>query len=373
MIIAVIAVLFCSCGREAEPEPSAPQTNESCELALIAERGKMNDGGYNELSLRGIEKIAKVRGLTYKAYTSAEATDESRLAAIDLAAKGGAKVIITPGYHFETSVYTAQSKYPDIKFIIIDGAPHPAGAYVAAEGDIAENTASIFFSEEQMGFLAGYAAVMNGSEHLGFIGGIPIEAVRAYGNGYLQGAETAAAEKGLADGAITVYYRYTGSFENSGENEKLTEEMYKNGADIIFACNSTVLKAAYAAAEKTGGEVIGAEFDYSKRSSAVVTSVVKDLEDTVYKVVNSVYNNSFVRYSGKSTRIGAALYAIKLLENPEYFKTFTADDYSSLYSALATGIYSPVRDFAVASTDYTATVQELTQSLALKKVTVVSE
>ncbi len=370
LIISTIAVLLCSCSGKETEEPTA-SLPESYEIALIAERGKMNDGGYNELSLLGIKRIAGVRKLTYNYYPSSEATDESRLKAIDKAVKAGAKVIVTPGYCFETAVYTAQTKYPEVKFIIINGAPHPAEEYVSREGDIAQNTASIFFSEEQMGYLAGYAAVMGGNKHLGFMGGMPIESIRAYGYGYLQGAEAAAEEIGLDDGAVTVNYRYTVNLEISDESAKAAAAMYKNGADVIFACNSTTLKAACAAAEDNDGKVIAAEFDGSEQSNRVITSAVIELEHTVYSLINSVYNNSFGAYAGKVTRFGAKLQAISLVKSFKSLNGFTQETYDAVYYDLASGARLPIRDFEVASLDNIASAQELTESLGLKKVAVV--
>ena len=43
--------------------------------------------------------------------------------AIDLAVKGGAKVIATPGFLFEYPIMEAQTKYPDVSFILVDAEP----------------------------------------------------------------------------------------------------------------------------------------------------------------------------------------------------------------------------------------------------------
>ena len=42
---------------------------------------------------------------------------------IDLAVKGGAKVIATPGFLFEYPIMEAQTKYPDVSFILVDAEP----------------------------------------------------------------------------------------------------------------------------------------------------------------------------------------------------------------------------------------------------------
>ncbi len=75
-----------------------------------------------------------------------------------------------------------------------------------------EYTASIYFAEEQAGFLAGYAAVYEGCTKLGFMGGIAVPAVIRYGYGFIQGADYAAKEKGMAPGSIDMKYTYVGNF-----------------------------------------------------------------------------------------------------------------------------------------------------------------
>ena len=78
---------------------------------------------FNQGSWEGLEKYAKEHDITYKYYKPAEKSDEACLNAIDLAVKGGAKVVATPGFLFEVPVYEAQTKYPDVSFIIIDAQP----------------------------------------------------------------------------------------------------------------------------------------------------------------------------------------------------------------------------------------------------------
>ena len=42
---------------------------------------------------------------------------------------------------------------------------------------IAENTVAILFSEQEAGYLAGYAVVMEGFKNIGFMGGIKLPSV----------------------------------------------------------------------------------------------------------------------------------------------------------------------------------------------------
>ena len=158
---------------------------------------------------------------------------------INLAAKGGAKVVVCPGYLYEIPVHTMQQKHPEVKFIILDGTPHSADS---AEPDIGENTASIYFAEEQAGFLAGYAAVYEGCTKLGFMGGIAVPAVIRYGYGFIQGADYAAKEKGMAPGSIDMKYTYVGNFEASPENMAKAASWYNEGTEAVSYTHLDVYK-----------------------------------------------------------------------------------------------------------------------------------
>ena len=86
-------------------------------------------------------------------------------------------------------MYVAQDTWPDLKFVLLDGVPSSNG-----DTKIGENTVGIQYAEEQAGFLAGYAAVVEGYKKLGFMGGVATPAVVRYGYGFIQGAEAAAKE-----------------------------------------------------------------------------------------------------------------------------------------------------------------------------------
>ena len=62
------------------------------------------------------------------------------------------------------------------------------------------------YQEELCGYMAGYAAVKLGYTHLGVLGGMAVPAVvSGYGYGFVQGADAAAVEMGIADQAVMEY------------------------------------------------------------------------------------------------------------------------------------------------------------------------
>ena len=347
------------------------------EIALITDKGNIDDKSFNQGAWEGVVAFAEAENISHTYIKPEEASDAGYLAAIDLAVQGGAKIIVTPGFLFEVPMYEAQTKYPEVKFILLDGAPHTAD-YSTFETK--ENVASIMYSEEQSGYLAGYAAVMDGMTKLGFMGGMAVPAVQAFGYGYLQGAEDAAKELGLGDGAIQATYHYTGNFEENDTNKATAKTMYQEGTEVIFACGGAVGKSVMSAASEAGAKVIGVDVDQRYDSETVITSATKGLAASVISVLESIYKtNSWDTYAANTTYFNAANDGVGLpttvigddkADAFDRFQTFNKDAYEAVFAQLENGSITPIREISVADPSGNATAEELTTQLNLVKVVV---
>jgi len=377
----LVAMAATGCGSSTNNDQQSGGTSggssSGFEIALITDKGNIDDKSFNQGSWEGVVEFATANGISHKYYKPEEASDAGYLAAIDLAVTGGAKVIVTPGYLFEVPIYEAQTKYPDVKFILLDGAPHTAD-YSTYETK--ENVASIMYAEEESGYLAGYAAVMDGMTKIGFMGGMAVPAVQAFGYGYLQGAEAAAVELGLADGAISAIYHYTGDFAETDTNKATAKTMYQGGTEVIFACGGSVGKSVMSAAAEAGKKVIGVDVDQRYDSETVITSATKGLAPSVIQVLESIYKtNSWSTYAGKTTYFTAANDGIGLpttvIGDPnanafDRFEKFTKEQYDAVYQKLVDGSVDPIRSIDVADPNGVATADELVKGLNLKEVKV---
>lgn len=373
LVMVLLAISLTGCGGADGNQSSS----ESYEIVLITDKGNIDDKSFNQGSWEGVVEFATKEGISHHYIKPEEASDAGYLAAIDLAVQGGAKVIVTPGFLFEVPIFEAQSKYPDVKFILLDGAPHDPDY---TDFTIKENVASIMYAEEQSGYLAGYAAVMDGMTKLGFMGGMAVPAVQAFGYGYLQGAEDAAKELGLPDGSIEVIYHYTGNFEENDTNKATARTMYQEGVEVIFACGGAVGKSVMSAASEAGAKVIGVDVDQRYDSETVITSATKGLAASVIQVLESIYKtDSWDQYGGKTTYFNAANDGVGLPtevigdENADAFdrfEQFTREQYEEIYAKLADGTITPIRSIEVADPSGYATAEELTEGLNLVKVKV---
>lgn len=349
---------------------------EVYEIALVTDKGNVDDRSFNQGAWEGVVEFAEEHGISHKFYRPEASTDDAYFSAIELAVQGGARVIVTPGYLFEVAVYYAQLAYPEVSFILLDGTPHTADYSIY---ETKENVAGILYAEEEAGYLAGYAAVMDGMRCLGFVGGMALPSVQAFGYGYLQGIEAAARELLLPKDSVRVIYHYTGNFEENDTNKQSARAIFASGAEVIFACGGAAGKSVISAAVEENKKVIGVDVDQRYESSVVITSAVKGLGASVKEVLESVYDGTFSEYAGKATYFTAANNGIGLSTTVaagdtgtafDRFTSFTKEEYEVVFSRLADGTVDPVRTVLVADPGGFATAEELDTQLGLEYVTV---
>ncbi|MDR1317508.1 MAG: BMP family ABC transporter substrate-binding protein [Spirochaetales bacterium] len=300
------------------------------ELALITDSGTINDKSFNQGAWESVVRYAAEHKISHKYYQPAEISDDAYLAAIDLAVRGGAKVVVTPGFLFETAIFIAQDRYADVRFVLIDGSPHSADY---AQVKVGANTVGITYAEDQAGFLAGYAAVKDGYRNLGYVGGMAVPSVIRYGYGYVQGAEYAAKELGLASGSVTVNYHYTGGFLPSPEVQAKAASWYNTGVEVIFAAAGGAGNSVFAAAQQANKKAIGVDVDQSGESPAIITSALKGVTVSVYDSIAAFYKGSFP--GGQDLVFDAKRNGVGLPLETSKFTRFTANDYNQIFELLA--------------------------------------
>ena len=333
LILLAALVLFASCtGRE------------TFELALVTDLGTIDDKSFNQGSWEGLVMYAREHNISHKYYQPAEQSDDAYLTGIDLAVRGGAKVVVTPGFLFETSIFIAQDRYPDVHFVLVDGVPNNGDWGNGPIFRTGPNAVGVLYAEDQAGFLAGYAAVKDGNRRLGFIGGMAVPAVVRFGYGFVQGAEYAATELGFEPGSITVNYHYTGHFNASPEVQTLAASWFNAGVEVIFACGGAVGNSVMAAAEPAGAKVIGVDIDQSGESPSVITSAMKGLQASVYSSISYLYQGRFP--GGQTLVFDAANDGVGLPMETSRFDTFSRADYDAIFQRLVSGAVPRMENLA---------------------------
>lgn len=325
-----------ACGGGGSDEPPAA---DGYEIALVTDVGNIDDKSFNEGSWNGVKAYAEANGKTYAYYRPSEDSTEARIESIKQAIEEGAKVVVLPGYLFEDAVYEVQSQYPEIMFLLLDGQPHTADYSVY---ETTANTHCILYQEEQAGYLAGYAAVMDGYRDLGFLGGMEVPAVVRFGFGYIQGADAAAKELGLSAGDVSIKYWYSGSFTPNDDINTKMAGWYTEGTEVVFSCGGGIYLSAVAAADAADAKVIGVDVDQSAESERIITSAMKELATSVELALTSLYANNGTwdaDHAGVTATLGAADNCVGLptAEGSWRFNTFTVEQYNAVFEQLKTG------------------------------------
>ena len=317
------------------------------EVAFVTDVGQLKDKSFNEGTWDGVKRFADETGKTYKYYQPAngsEATDDDRYDAFKAAADNGAQVIVAAGFMQGTAIEKAAKEYPDVKFVFIDG--------WAIEG--CDNVAGIAFQEEQCGYLAGYAAVMEGYTKLGFCGGGGGEnpAVNRYGYGYVQGAEAAAAEKDVKVD-MNYTFQYGASFSPSAELQALAAGWYEQGTEVIFSCGGSIFDSITAAASANDAKVIGVDTDQSFSSPTVITSALKGIGEAAYQALTAAYGDDWADWGGKDVVLGAAQDAVGLPVDTWSLENWSVEDYEAMMAKIVSGELAIDNDYNnLASTDH---------------------
>lgn len=337
LLLALVMVFaLTACGGNTEtPKTSteenktaeAPAASGGAEIVLVTNgpQSTVDDRGFNQLAWEGIQSYSQKTGKTANYYLPVEQSTASYIQCIDTAVKEGAKVIVTPGFLMSGAVYTCQTTYPDVKFILIDATP---SSEETGETLITENTVAMTFAEDQSGFMAGYASVYEGYTKLGFFGALAVPAVVRFGYGFAQGAEYAAKELGMAPGSIELLYTYTGSFDVAPEFQAKAASWYQTGTECIFGCGSP--DNVFAACEAAGGGkvAIGVDTDMAQNSETCLTSAMKMVAPAVEDALTKAYEGGWE--GGTATVYDITHDACGLPMETSRFKKFTQEQYDVL-------------------------------------------
>ena len=313
-------------------------------VAMITDSGDITDQSFNQTTYEACKAFCEANGIDFNYYKPAADSTPDRVAMVDAAVDDGYNVIIMPGYLFAGTIVEVMEEYSDITYIMLD-----VGAGDLGDTVLTSNVFSAVYQEELSGYMAGYAAVKMGYKHLGFLGGMAVPAVIRFGFGYVQGANAAAAEMGIAD-QVTVEYVYGNQFYGDADITAYMDNWYQNlGVEVVFACGGGIYTSAAEAAAKVGGKVIGVDTDQSAiidrdyGAGMTVTSAMKGLGATVNTLLAETTAGNFANYGGQIVTMGlvdadpAKNYVQLPAETTQWSEAYTYENYVELVGKMLAG------------------------------------
>ncbi len=273
--------------------------NKQMKIRMLADLGGVNDKSFNESTWKGVKQFCTSLGLTIAAgqdcwYAESKGGDASATAlenAVETATnevKDSNGVVIAVGFNFEKSVANVAKKNPSVSYIGLD--------FTLPEADRPENFYAGVFNEAEAGYLAGItAALQSKTNKVGYIGGIPVPAVKNFGAGYVQGVEKIAKEQGKK---FSIDYRYSQTFTEASKCEQIASDQIAKKSDILFTAAGPCGGGAFNATKSaTGTYFIGVDSDQSETlpgGDALLTSAVKRLDNAVIDMLSKILTQKSV-------------------------------------------------------------------------------
>lgn len=379
LLAAAITGSLAGCG-STQDKNAADASEQKMKVAMVTDSGDITDQSFNQMTYEACKAWGKENDIEFNYYKPQSDSDEARTASVDQAVADGANVIVLSGYVFAPTVIDESDLYPEVKFLALDvsagdicekgigeGYDYNPDHYNVTDYYNEDNVYCCTYQEELSGFMAGYAAVMLGYRHLGFLGGMSVPAVNRYGYGYVQGADAAAKELGITD-EVQVEYVCGGQFYGDADITAYMDTWYgSKGVEVVFACGGGIYTSAAEAAVKTGGKVIGVDLDQSVtineyKDGLTVTSAMKGLQVTIDNVLDAILNDEWDEYVGKIEKLGmespdpAENYVQLPEETTQWDDTFTKEDYQKLVERMYNGEYEVSSDSTTfPKTEITAT------------------
>ena len=379
LLAAAITGSLAGCG-STQDKNAADASEQKMKVAMVTDSGDITDQSFNQMTYEACKAWGKENDIEFNYYKPQSDSDEARTASVDQAVADGANVIVLSGYVFAPTVIDESDLYPEVKFLALDvsagdicekgigeGYDYNPDHYNVTDYYNEDNVYCCTYQEELSGFMAGYAAVMLGYRHLGFLGGMSVPAVNRYGYGYVQGADAAAKELGITD-EVQVEYVCGGQFYGDADITAYMDTWYgAKGVEVVFACGGGIYTSAAEAAVKTGGKVIGVDSDQSAtiddyKEGLTVTSAMKGLQVTIDNVLDAILDNEWDKYVGKIENLGmespdpAENYVQLPEETTQWDGTFTKEDYQKLVQRMYNGEYEVFSDSTTfPETEITAT------------------
>ncbi len=287
-IAAVSALAFTGCA------PATPSVDyKAC---AVSDEGSWNDKSFNESVYDGLTKAKDELGVEIADAESNSAEDfaPNLQAMVDAACD----VTFAVGFNLVAAVNEAAKKNPEMHFVTIDG---------WSEGNA--NLKPVGYAMEQSSYLAGYAAAAySTTKVVGTYGGMQIDAVTAFMDGFYYGAKAYEAETGTA---VTVLgwdpVAKTGDFmgdfaPNSGVSKSIAATQIEGGADVIFPVGGDQFGAVSEAINESGkpGVMIGVDKNIAVTSpeyaDMVLTSVEKRMTAATFDIIKEL--SSGTEFSG---------------------------------------------------------------------------
>ncbi|WP_286149795.1 BMP family lipoprotein [Romboutsia ilealis] len=277
-------------------------SDDKITVAMITDVAGVNDQSFNQSAWEGLQRAEKELGIEVKYLESKQDSDYATN--IETLVDEDVDLILGVGMKLADAIKEGSELYPDQNFVLVD------------EEIDASNVKNILFKAEESAYLAGLiAGKTTKTNNVGFIGGMELPVIDTFKYGYMAGVKAANPD-------AKVQAQYANSFTDQAKGKAIANQMYSNGADIVFTCGGDVGTGAIEAAKENNKFAIGVDRDQSDLAPEnVLTSAIKRVDAGVFETVKSYVNGTFE--GGTTTTYGLEENAVGV---PDTTKNLVSQD-----------------------------------------------
>ena len=286
---------------------------------IVSDAGGFDDKSFNQLSYEGVQQAADELGVEFKGVESNSENDYAPN--LESLVAEGCDAIVTVGFALSSATKESAAANPDIKYILIDDAADGGDDGETFDGQADEpNIKPLLYDTSQAAFLAGYAAAdFTKTGVVGTYGGLPFPTVTIFMDGFKQGAEYYAKEKGKDvkvvgwDGKDGLF---TGGFEANETATNTARQLIDQDADVILPVGGPIYQGALTAIDASGADVamLGVDADVFETDpntqDVILTSILKNMKVSTYEAITSAASDEdfdFTPYIGTLENDGVGL------------------------------------------------------------------
>jgi basic membrane protein A len=286
-----VLLLLSACGGGSATGGSSTPAAKTIRVGLVTDIGGLNDRSFNQLAYQGLLQAEKDLHIQGKVVESHSANDY--VPNLTDFAQAGYDLVIGVGFLMSTAVGQVAQQFPNVKFALIDASPTDANGNTLN----LSNVASLFFREQQCGYLVGYLAGLLEKQGtaprlkhhntIAAMGGEEIPPVDRYIAGYQAGAKA-------ADPSVKILIAYSGSFTDQEKGKEIGLAQISQGADILFQVAGASGLGYLDAANSAGVYAIGVDADQGYLyPQTIITSALKRVNVAVYDIIKDVQDGTF--------------------------------------------------------------------------------
>jgi basic membrane protein A and related proteins len=285
---------------------------DKMKIALVTDTGGVDDRGFNEFSIKGLEKAESDLDVEQRVYVSNSADDyEPNLTA---AVDDGHDLVIAVGFLLAPDTIKVATANPDVSFAGVDhfyGEPGDASCEESKTCAV-ENALGMQYPSEESGYLAGVvAALTTKTGTVSTVGGIKIPPVDNWIAGYQQAVKD-------TKPSVKLLNAYSNDFNDAAKCKEIALDQIAQGSDVVFQVAGDCGLGAIDAACEKGVTAIGVDADQSSQGDCVLTSALKPLEESVFGVIDTFVDGGF--QGGTNS-----FYGVEQLPDAQLLTDFTSE------------------------------------------------